>query len=200
MKTVEDYFEWLNNSKEPSLECMFRNETDNLGWGATDTLYSFLGIYVLGLKPFYPDNFHRTSYQIRSEDEKRNAYSNKYVYSKYQDFKELNDTEELRRFINNYLTIGNLIPIWIGGNANRGFSQCFDIPELYFTRDDKKKQAEDFYHKYKNAYVRNIIDNEKQIKLTMLLDMEKTIYLKFLDDISNTIEFRSKKISEDLMK
>ena len=42
--------------KKKNIEDLFRNRTDKLGWQYTDVLYSFLGIYVLGLYAFDKDS------------------------------------------------------------------------------------------------------------------------------------------------
>ena len=75
----------------------------------TDTLYSFLGIYVIGLYIFYPDMFICKNIEIKAGA--RRAYSNNYVNKNYRQFYELNDLPELKNFISNYKKIGNVIPI-----------------------------------------------------------------------------------------
>lgn len=52
METVEEYFEWKNNQGEQSLEKKYIKETKKLKWKFTDTLYSFLGIFYVGLKVY----------------------------------------------------------------------------------------------------------------------------------------------------
>lgn len=47
--------------KKKNIEDLFRNITDKLGWQYTDVLYSFLGIYVLGLYAFDKDSRNEKS-------------------------------------------------------------------------------------------------------------------------------------------
>ncbi len=194
METVEEFIEWKKNRKEKSLEEKFFNEKKELEWNETDTLYSFLGIYVIGLRACYPNKFTRTNFQIRT-DKGSNAYSKK-IFNNYKEFVDLNELEELKNFIKNYLTIGNLIPIWPGGNMHKGMSQCFDIPEIYFIKH--KKITDAFFQVYKNAYMENIIENKEQIKFPNILEMNKEIYKEFLKHIVYKIEYRNNKIMDVL--
>lgn len=195
METVEEIIEWKKNKKEKSLEEKFFNEKEKLGWDETDTLYSFLGIYVIGLRAFYPNNFPRTNFQIRT-DTGSNAYSKIYIFNNYKEFVDLNELEELKNFIKNYLSIGNLIPIWPGGNMHKGMSQCFDIPEIYFIKH--KKITDALIQIYKNSYMENIVENKKQIELTKILKMNKEEYKEFLEYIVDTIQNRNNEIMDVL--
>lgn len=191
METVQEYLEWKNNKKEKSLEEKYIKKTRELEWDFTDTLYSFLGIYAIGLKAYYPDKFRCTKFQIKTEMG-TNAYCNKYIFNNYKEFEALNELDELKEFIKNYLTIGNLIPIWPGGNMHRGMSQCFDLPEIYFNRHNK---FTDFLVQvYKNAYMGNIIENREKIKFPDILEMDKEKYKKFLKYIVATIKDRNNSI------
>ncbi len=120
----------------------FFNEKKELEWDETDTLYSFLGIYVIGLKACYPNKFIRTNFQIRTV-KGSNEYSKK-VITNYKEFVDLNGLEELKNFIKNYLTIGNLISIWPGGNIHKGMSQCF-IYQKFILLSIRKLQMLDPY-------------------------------------------------------
>lgn len=195
METVKEYIEWKNDDEEKSLEEMFFNEKEKLEWDETDTLYSFLGIYVIGLGVYYPNRFRCTDFQIRTE-KSSNAYSNDYIFNNYKEFVALNELEGLKDFIKNYLTIGNLIPIWPGGNRHRGMSNCFDLPEIYFTK--YKKITEALVQVYQNAYMENIIENKKQIELLKILKMNKEEYKEFLKYIVGTIKYRNNKIMDVL--
>jgi len=196
VETVKEILEWKNNKNE-SLEDKFFTKKEKLEWDKTDVLYSFLGIYVFGLRAYYPDKFRCTEFQIRTE-KGRNAYSNKYIFYNYTAFAELNELEELKNFIENYLTLGNLIPIWPGGNVHRGQSQCFDIPEIYFSK--YKKMAEALVNVYKNAYMKDIVRNKMQIDVPKLLVMKKEEYKEFLKYIVSTIQDRDYKLMEALNK
>ncbi len=197
LETVEDFIAWKYDGKGDTLEKIFSNEIEKLGWEKTDTLYSFLGIYVIGLKAFYPYIFTCTKYMIKT-DIGTNAYSNKYLRENFEQFEELNTTKELKEYVNNYLTIGNLIPIWPGGNVDRGvFSNCFDIPEIYFERH--KRMARALVKVYKDAYMDDIIENKKRLNLDELIKLSIEEYKRFLISIVDTIKFRNHKINEKLV-
>ena len=193
MKTVDEIIEWRNN-KEKSVEEMFEEDTKKLGWDKTDTLYSFLGIYVIGLYIFYPDMFICKNIEIKAGD--RRAYSNNYVNENYRQFYELNDLPELKNFISNYKKIGNVIPIWPGGNEHKGKSYCYDIPDIYFAR--YKEWAKALVQIYRCTYIENIIRTEK--KVDDFLKMGKGDYKIFLIDIVKIINDRDEKINKELMQ
>lgn len=125
--TVKDFFVW--KSKKESIE-----EKDNPykdKWQKMDVLYSFIGIYTIGIYVFYPKKCKRTNYQIRQKN--GDFFSTEYLSKNYQCFPRLNKVIEASGFISVYDTLGNVIPIWPGGNVDRGTrAQCFDIPEIYF--------------------------------------------------------------------
>ena len=53
--TIESYFQWKTNSKEPSIEKKYEKHKIISQWkktGRTDVLYSFIGIYQIGIYVF----------------------------------------------------------------------------------------------------------------------------------------------------
>jgi uncharacterized protein with ParB-like and HNH nuclease domain len=48
------------------------------------------------------------------------------------EFRKFNESEELNAFLKVYFSIGNVIPIWPGGNTARGVMGLYDIPEIFF--------------------------------------------------------------------
>ncbi len=195
MKTVKEFLIWKNDNKEKSLEDLFYNEKVKLEWEETDTLYSFLGIYVIGLAAYYPNKFRSTNYSILTE-RGRNVYSNNFIYDNFEKFVELNESEELMNFINNYLTIGNLFPIWPGGNIHKGKSYCFDIPEIYFCKH--KKMAYALIKVYTNSFMEEVIENRNNLELCKLLNMNAEEYKLFLKNVVNTIQKRTHNIKDVL--
>ncbi len=109
--------------KKKNIEDLFRNRTDKLGWQYTDVLYSFLGIYVLGLYAFDKDSRNEKSRKFRRKedgsiifvgDTTQRLYSNEYIIKQkhYKDNIDLNQLEELKEFLDKYSSIGNLISIY----------------------------------------------------------------------------------------
>lgn len=138
IKSVEDWMSWRLDEDSISVENYNKPFTDKLGWGEkTDVLYSFLSIYALGLLAFYPDKFYKKGAVIFSRKKKlQRAYSGKYITGNYNNFSELNDFLESKGFIEHYFDIGNVIPIWPGGNVEKGTIQIYDLPEIYFSKKD----------------------------------------------------------------
>lgn len=52
--------------------------------------------------------------------------------SKNKEFVLLNNSPELLDFLKLYYSIGNVIPMWPGGNEVRGKKGIYDLPELFF--------------------------------------------------------------------
>lgn len=123
--------------KYKSIEESNRVKTDALGWGKyTDVLYSYLGIFTLGVYIFENDKLSKYSIGkdniIRIKDTKKWLYNRNYIQEHFSDFSELANIKELRDLAKVYYSIGNIIPIWPGGNEFKGKSYCYDIPEIFF--------------------------------------------------------------------
>lgn len=182
-----------------SVEKKLEKETKILGWEYTDVLYSFLGVYAIGLYAFDKEKSLEKQFYRRIEDgfvifvgdTNQRLYSNNYILkmlkeSKQSDnFSKLNQLKELKEFLSVYNSIGNVIPVWPGGNESRGKFGCYDLPELYFL--DKKIAP---WTKYLlKKYDLNLfpdIDN-----INSLLDIkdnqdlnDKPKIVKFLDDLN----------------
>lgn len=182
-----------------SVEKKLEKETKILGWEYTDVLYSFLGVYAIGLYAFDKEKSLEKQFYRRIEDgfvifvgdTNQRLYSNNYILkmlkeSKQPDnFSKLNQLKELKEFLSVYNSIGNVIPVWPGGNESRGKFGCYDLPELYFL--DKKIAP---WTKYLlKKYDLNLfpdIDN-----INSLLDIkdnqdlnDKPKIVKFLDDLN----------------
>ena len=195
LHTVEDFFNW-RKSEKTSLEQMHKKKTTILSWDETDTLYSFLGIYTIGLKALHSDEFWSTKYQIRTEIDGKsvNAYSYKFLKKNYKRYYDLNDLSELKAFLNCYLSIGNLIPIWPGGNVHRGaVANCFDLPDIYFHKYSKMAKA--LTSVYENAFMEDIL-NSKHNDLSYYFSMDIDEYKTFLKRIVEVINKRTEQINK----
>ncbi len=192
-----------------NLEKKYKGITDKLGWQYTDVLYSFLGIYVLGLYVFYNDNtkenvrykFEKQGSIIKPTQTQNNrqlAYSRKFIKEEYEQYKKLNELEELKNFISVYQSIGNIIPTWPGGNSHRGQNKCYDIPDVYFNKEKIKKYTNNFFEvlcENKNFYLDKVL-HSKYEKIEDILSFNEDEYKTFLKYIINVIEEREKLINE----
>ena len=132
--SVEDFFK----SNQKNIENMFSENTEIMKWKNRDVLYSFIGIYQIGIYAFYPEKCKRTDYVIRCKETNK-YFSLKYLTelhndeSRYRAFSELNKVIEESGLIEIIDSVGNVIPVWPGGNTDRGTrAYCFDIPDIYF--------------------------------------------------------------------
>ena len=90
-------------------------------------LYSFIGIYQIGLFVFYPDKCKRTKYTIK--DKTNQFLSTDYLKERFAQFKKLNEVIIDSQFIQHIDSVGNVIPIWPGGNIDRGArAYCLIFP------------------------------------------------------------------------
>ena len=126
-------------SRSKSVEDLLKKETEKLNWQNVDVLFSFKGIYSLGIKAFYPNMVGTVQngtilYPIINKklNSKQRLYSGTYLLEHFEEFKELNNLKELRDFIHIYESLGNLIPVWPGANSHRGVFGVYDLADLYF--------------------------------------------------------------------
>lgn len=176
------------------VEKKLEKETKILGWEYTDVLYSFLGVYVIGLyaidKEKAPEkqcyNRKENGFVIFVGDTSQRLYSKKYIFemvnslTQPDNFSKLNKLKELKDFLRVYNSIGNVIPIWPGGNESRGKFGCYDLPELYFF--DKKIAP---WTKYLlEKYDLNLFPDVDEINLLHDIESRKTLKNK-----SKTVEF-----------
>ena len=128
-----------------SMEAWFESETKALIWGERiDVMYSFMSIYALGIWAYNSDNedfciadFKRSSSKLFYKLDKCLVWNGDYlnrVQGNDQIVGKLNNNPDMLHFARHYFSLGNLMPIWPGGNVPKGDqnNSFFDIPELYF--------------------------------------------------------------------
>lgn len=207
--TVEHWFEWRKSqpkgkSEEESVENIHEDLTKHIGWECTDVLYSFLGIYTIGLLAFYPREFKLSNrgYQIRLEDEdksRQSPYSIKFLAENYIKYTELNETKELKDFIQKYKSIGNICPTWPGGNQDRGGRRVYDLPNFYFNLDECQPWTKHLLEDHPEAHLEHALalQSEKTIQ-SFLKQMEgpngENKYKEFLSHICSVIDERERAI------
>lgn len=136
--SIDDIFQWkLKNGESLSVEDDNREKSQRLNWGDNiDVLYSFLLIYKLGLEVINNERFSELKEEYKQNHKiiRLNPMSLKFLYYCSQDstFKSLNENKDMLKFLSLYSSIGNVIPIWPGGNEARGKKGIYDIPEIFF--------------------------------------------------------------------
>lgn len=148
-------------SRSKSVEDLLKKETEKLNWQYVDVLFSFKGIYSLGIKAFYPNMVGTVEngtilypFINKKLNSKQRLYSGTYLLEHFEEYKELNNLKELRDFIHIYETLGNLIPVWPGANSHRGVFGVYDLADLYFY-DSKIEELGRLY--YKNFHSENSV-------------------------------------------
>ena len=191
VNTIENYFQWKTNPKEPSIEIKYENHMIISQWKKTDVLYSFIGIYQIGIYVFYPDKCKRTNYTIKNEAGE--YFSLEYLTAEFKKYEKLNKTNIDSNFIQYIDSFGNVIPIWPGGNTDKGKrSYCFDIPDIYFKKYEKWFSA--MRQLYPHSCLDGIIDNEFSTDNTKIFldNMNEDTYPKFLKHVVEVITKRKK--------
>lgn len=209
------------------------------GSSQADVLYSFLGIYALGvwvynkkenqniidfkreirnklskrMKKQINQHFYSTLFQLAIQDIGENdEIFNDAAEGRVSAIKSLeinvdtlNENDELQRFISNYSSVGNVIPIWPGGNELKGKSGVFDIPELFFAK------YREWYNvlldltgnfAYLDKFNQDFNCNfEKYESLDKFLNSISSIeeYTKYLKHVNEIIDTRTNLINEKLL-
>ena len=194
-------------SRSKSVEDLLKKETEKLNWQYVDVLFSFKGIYSLGIKAFYPNMVGTVQngtilypFTNKKLNSKQRLYSGTYLLKHFEEYKELNNLKELRDFIHIYETLGNLIPVWPGANSHRGVFGVYDLADLYFY-DSKIEELGRLY--YKNFHSENSVysisrfcfeKSNTPYKLQDFLSMNREEYKRFLKHIVEVIKNRNSKL------
>lgn len=173
IETIDELFRWrlsanecqalkVNPISELSVEKKNKEATDKLGWNVeTDVLYSFLLTYKLGLEIINETRVAEIKKDILREKgiPRLNNNSPMFLYrcSKDPAFTKLNESDEYKEFISLYFSLGNVIPIWPGGNEARGKKGIYDIPEIFF--QTYRYWTEALITKYPNSCMDNILND-----------------------------------------
>lgn len=197
-----------------SVEEFNEQNVKNLKWKYSDVLFSFNGIYIIGAYIYEKENNSKnnniliklcgSTLRPNENGTRKYAYSLDFIKNNYSNYKKLNESKELKDFINNYYSLGNLFPIWPGGNVHRGQSRCYDNPFIYFNKKDIKSFAADFYDKYykDSACMNDIFEdrNYSHLALEELFKFDTEKYKNFLKTIVGIIGKRNEKLNEILKK
>ena len=215
--TVIDILIWKNENKKWPKSVEKHNESYTNSCGGeemTDVLFSFLGIYAIGVWVYNKNIvglFKREANKIKVSVEKNGIYDQILCSKKF--LLQLQDeqiaginvydlNEDIKEFAEVYFNVGNLIPMWPGGNKlkgnqNKGF---MDIPELFFSR------YFDWYEdlaKKENVYLKNmseyLIANKDHFgSLENFLDALDSVdeYRKYIKHVVSVIKERTKCINK----
>lgn len=202
------------------------------GSSQADVLYSFLGIYALGVWVYNQDKIDKNQViknRVKGCSSRQHFYSRRFQLA-IQDIGEndeifndvvegrvsaikslkinvdtLNENPELQRFISNYFSVGNVIPIWPGGNKCKGNDDFFDIPELFFAKYRERYNVLldltgnfAYLDKFNQDFICNF---EKYESLDKFLNSISSIkeYTKYLEHVNEIIDTRTNLINEKLL-
>ena len=199
VQSVEDFFQ-----KRQSVEKYNEDKINKLKWECPDVLFSFRGVYAIGVFIHYRHLFVenvRTDIIVKDETgvTRQHLYSDKFLSENYPQFSDVNNLPEIKEFLEHYYDIGNIIPTWPGANVNRGMAHCYDIPNIYYKRHAKFTEL--IYDKiYSNAFIDEIIENDEYDTVEKLLKLDPNQYVKFLKYIVKIIKKRNRQLQNILQK
>ena len=206
IRSVKDMLKWESDKNAKSVEQINASYLKPLDWEYTDVLYSFLGIYALGVYVYNKDLFETTEYFILKKGTTQRLYSLNFLQKIQND--DIYDLAFLNKdvlpFIEKYSLCGNVYPTWPGGNTHKGINTngCFDIPELYFAKN--YKWFEVLINMYKDTICLDQYINKTTLTLPQysglnaFLSSINTIknYQDFIIRICNIIEERTEQIEK----
>ena len=183
--TVKEFYNWkINAEAGNSVEISNKEKTDLLQWERTDTLYSFQKIYQIGLQlPDYSDQLVKARETVKGRISDRNTQS--LLCVKMQ---SLNEEIEKTEFLSVYFYLGNVIPIWPGGNQDKGAG--YDLPEPYFNKNIYWTDC--LLNKYHNACMSDIINSQVD---TTKIRTDSKAYFDYLSSRRDIIIKRTKELS-----
>ena len=199
VQSVEDFFQ-----KRQSVEKYNEDKINKLKWECPDVLFSFRGVYAIGVFIHYRQLFVenvRTDIIVKDETgvTRQHLYSDKFLSENYPQFSDVNNLPEIKEFLEHYYDIGNIIPTWPGANVNRGMAHCYDIPNVYYKRHAKFTEL--IYDKiYSNAFIDEIIENDEYDTVEKLLKLDPNQYVDFLKYIVKIIKKRNRQLQNILQK
>src|SRR5699024_8260453 len=238
-KTVKELLEWKISNKKTctdknwplSVEEFIKNKEYTRKCNEknqTDVLYSFLGIYAIGIwtynqpnesdifktdadKTDRPDIFKMDANKLRvlNEKGKYQCLCSKQFLFELQDkrvneikVKELNQFIE-RTFVPVYFEVGNLIPMWPGGNIEKGNQNngYMDIPELFFHRYTKWYEE---LTTYEESFLDGVGAKVKEDRFKSFNDFLKSVetvekYQEYVNYAVDNIISRTKRIKAFLI-
>lgn len=199
LQSVEEFFQ-----KRETVEKYNEDKIIKLNWECPDVLFSFRGIYAIGVFVHYRQLFvDNVKTDIMVKDEKKatrqRLYSDKFLSENYPKFSDVNDLPEMKNFLEHYYDIGNIIPTWPGANVNRGMAHCYDIPNVYFKRYIKFTELI-YGNVYTSAFIEEILDNDKYDTVEKLLKLKPEQYVEFLKYIVSIIKNRNEQLQAILQE
>lgn len=213
-KSVKEILEWKNGIiKYPISVELYENNKFYTeicgGTKQTDVLFSFLGIYAIGVYVYNKDKniFVVQRNKIKLKGKNQILCSKKYLLDLQSDKNSEMEVEELNKTIQKlvdvYFDVGNLIPMWPGGNMLKGNQNngYMDIPELFF---HEYEYWFDILTKYTYSFLEHMIDRVKEERfecLNVYLDsLDIRQYKEYIDEITEIISYRNNKIKNESIK
>ena len=219
---VNDFLKWKNGKKFTKIKSVedLNSEYVNKCGGSNrvDVLYSFLGIYAIGVYVYNKDkiNMFKITNKTRVSSKNNGKYDQVLASRKFlielQDNNDIqlevkNLNEIMSPFVKKYFKAGNIIPLWPGGNIlkgnqNNGF---MDIPELFFSR------FYDWYEVLKDdqyAFLTEFDNQLKKYKKSTTKNLESFVneigsiesYNSYINNINLIIDIRTKEIENVISK
>ena len=214
--TVEEILYWKSKKSELNVEKNNQEYTEKCGGEkVTDVLFSFLSIYAIGVWVYNKDNkdLFSVSNKIwvkKVKNKKRNQIlCSKDFLKKIQSnaiagikVNELN--EDLKDYASVYFDVGNLIPLWPGGNTMKGNQNngFMDVPELFFCKFYEWYQIlskrDDAYLDDMTKYLEDNKSACENLETFLNSVNTKEKYKKYIEHVVTIIKNRTKEIEQSL--
>ncbi len=193
---VSAFFKWKKSGKV-SIEDLNEDNKYVSKWEKRDVLYSVIGIYQIGIFVFHPELCKKTDCTIKSPNGKafmglKYLTENVNGKARFEQYGTLNEVFENSKILKIIDSVGNVIPIWPGGNVDRGTrAGCFDIPDIYF-----HKKYNDWFEmlskKYPEAHLECLGSEYSYGTKEFLKMMNRDTYVAFLKHARDIIDQRKK--------
>lgn len=110
VQSVEEFFQ-----NRQTVEKYNEDKINKLKWECPDVLFSFRGVYAIGVFIHYRQLFVenvRTDIIVKDETgvTRQHLYSDKFLSENYPQFSDVNNLPEIKEFLEHYYDIGNIIP------------------------------------------------------------------------------------------
>ena len=190
------------------IEKKHARDTKRIGWGRyTDVLYSFTALFAVGVYIYNKGHgYHGDIYKyIKTADGKRqNLWSRSCLLELYDTSPQSKWMTELCKVITPlaevYDSIGNLFPVYPGGNQFKGTCGCLDMPDIFFLNEQVLKL--ELYYTSEllctDPLLDDIINNPLVNDVSELYGLGKENYDKLIKAIVSRINSRQAAIYERL--
>ena len=198
--------EVILNGKYTEIEKQHAKECMSIGWGShTDVLYSFKALFAAGVFIFGPDKSKyrgSTCKYINIDGQRQRLWSQNYLSILYTEHRGSRWMKALCKAIQPladvYDSIGNLFPVYPGGNQYKGSCGCLDMPDIFFHNRDIRS-LEEYYTSQilgTDPLLSDVFDHPLVTVPKELFSLSEKEYEKLISSIVKRIRSREGRLRE----